>query len=118
ENAILRANPATDGAGRYAATIHKAAETLQATFKKFETPPGPTPNLAVIKSLNDYNVILPRILQAVHMGLAKKVGGIPGARTSDEYLAKIEDAKRQKNNLLQRGVAPSAPEVQKLDAII
>src|SRR5262249_41036607 len=117
EKAIRDASPGAS-AGQYGGTVLGAAEKLLAEYKKYENPPTAAQNLELIKNLGTYTAVVPRIVQAVHLGLAKQAVGIPNAGTSEEYLTRIEEARNKRNDLIQIGTPANSPQIAALDAII
>lgn len=72
----------------------------------------------MFNTLGRYNAILPRIFQAIHVGIARHMQSVPDARSTEDYLTAIEEARRARDELLKSGVAATDPRVKALNQIV
>jgi len=117
EQQLLRASPGAMSPGQYGKSVKLAAERCCRNSKNTKRRLQRPKNLALINSLSEFCPIVPRVIQAIHQGFARQRVGVP-AGTGEEYLARIEEAKRKREELLNNGTPPTAPQMVVLDKIV
>lgn len=101
-----------------AGTVNKAISKLSSEYSAADTAANaPQDLMSLFQSLGSSIPLVPRIYEMVHQALAQEALG-PDAKDGQEYLDKIELARRERDDLLRSGVPPTDARVKKLDEVV